>query len=121
MAARLANITFDCADPLKVSAFWSAVLDRPADPDGSEYFCSIGLSDPDSAPNVFFAAVEEAKTVKNRQHVDLETDDVPAEIARLVALGATHVVDRDEWGHAWSVLTDVEGNEFCISGTHVAS
>lgn len=50
MAARLANIAFDCADPLEVSAFWSAVLDRPVDAGGSEYFCSIGLSDPDSAP-----------------------------------------------------------------------
>jgi len=48
-------------------------------------------------------------------HLDLESDDRPAEIARLVALGATHVDDREEWGHQWSVLQDMEGNEFCVA------
>lgn len=43
--------------------------------------------------------------------------DVPRdrEVARLVDLGATHVADKDEWGHSWAVLTDPEGNEFCVA------
>ncbi len=36
-------------------------------------------------------------------------------MARLVELGATHVADKEEWGHSWAVLNDVEGNEFCVA------
>ena len=46
----------------------------------------------------------------------METADRPSEIERLVGLGATHVADKDEWGHQWSVMLDVEGNEFCVAG-----
>ena len=48
-------------------------------------------------------------------HVDLVADDRRAEVARLVALGATEVADKDEWGISWTVLTDPEGNELCIA------
>lgn len=114
MTLRLGNITFDCADPPAVAAFWSAALDRPVDDGASEYFASIGMNDP-SQPRWLFLKVPEAKTAKNRMHVDLVADDRTAEIERLVALGATHVGDKDEWGFSWSVLNDVEGNEFCVA------
>ena len=116
MAVRLANITFDCDDPQRVSAFWSAVLQKPVHPEASEFFCAIDAGA--ESPNYFFIRVPEAKKVKNRLHLDLETADAASEVARLVELGATHVEDRTEWGHSWSVLTDVEGNEFCVSGPH---
>ncbi len=121
MGVRLANITFDCDNPLRVSAFWSAVLDKPVDPEASEFFCAIGAGGPEAGPTYFFIKVPEAKSIKNRLHLDLETDDPEAEVARLEELGATHVVDREEWGHAWSVFHDVEGNEFCVSGPHASS
>ncbi|MGH3612008.1 MAG: VOC family protein [Pseudonocardia sp.] len=114
MTLRLANVTFDCTHPPALVAFWSGALDRKIDPDPSPYFASIGAGD-DGAPSWFFIKVPETKTVKNRVHVDLAAEDRPAEIARLVVLGATHVTDKDEWGHSWSVLHDPEGNEFCIS------
>jgi Glyoxalase-like domain len=38
-------------------------------------------------------------------------------VARLVALGATLVADKDEWGHAWTVLQDPGGNEFCVASS----
>src|SRR5918995_960896 len=114
MTLRLANVTFDCDDVLKVAEFWSAALGRSLDPDASEFFASIGLTDDDS-PNWFFAKVPEAKVAKNRVHVDLAADDREAEIARLVDLGATRGQDHDEWGHSWTVMADPEGNEFCVS------
>jgi len=40
------------------------------------------------------------------------------EVARLVELGATHVADKEEWGHSWAVLTDPEGNEFSVAARH---
>ena len=114
MTLRLGNITIDCDDVVRVAGFWSAALDRPIDEGASGFFASIGMNDP-NPPRWLFIKVPEEKTAKNRMHVDMITDDRPAEIARLVALGATHVDDREEWGHSWSVMTDVEGNEFCVA------
>jgi hypothetical protein len=61
-------------------------------------------------------AVEEAKTVKNRVHLDLTTEagDREAEIARLLALGARHVDIGQTGKESWTVLADPEGNEFCV-------
>ena len=50
--------------------------------------------------------------MKNRVHLDLRTDDVDAEVDRLLGLGADVLVDRlDE---DLIVLQDPEGNEFCL-------
>ncbi|MEM9563648.1 MAG: VOC family protein [Actinomycetota bacterium] len=115
MTLQIGNITFDCDDPQKVAAFWSAALERPVDEGGSPFFASIGVSDPATLPNWLFLAVPEHKTAKNRLHLDFGSEDRAADVARLVSLGATHVADKDEWGHSWAVLTDVEGNEFCVA------
>ena len=65
-------------------------------------------------PGWMFLRVPESKTVKNRVHPDLTTDDLPAEVERLIALGATRQADHDEDGTRWVTLTDPEGNEFDV-------
>jgi hypothetical protein len=120
MSLSLANVTFDCDDPIAVAEFWSKALDRAIDPGPSPYFVSIGGGgDPHAAaagpPNLFFIKVPEAKSVKNRVHLDLASDGRQAEVDRLVALGASHVADHDEHGLTWAVLHDPEGNEFCVA------
>lgn len=66
-------------------------------------------------PRFFFIKVPEGRTVKNRVHLDLSADgDREAEVERLLGLGATKVGDYDEWGHTWTTLQDVEGNELCV-------
>ncbi len=45
-----------------------------------------------------------------RVHLDFETDDVPAEVARLEALGATVATRHD----TWAVLNDPGGLVFCV-------
>jgi hypothetical protein len=115
MSLRLANVTFDCDDPRAVAEFWSAALDRPVDPDPSEYFASIGMTAEDR-PAWYFIRVPEPRTAKNRVHVDLVADDREKEIARLLEVGATRGADHDEFGHSWTVMADPEGNEFCIAG-----
>jgi len=114
MTLRLGNITLDCADPRSVAAFWSEVLGRPIDEGGSEFFTTIGHRD-ESQPAWFFIKVPEGKTVKNRMHVDLRSDDRSAEVSRLVGLGARKHAEYDEYGHQWTTLFDIEGNEFCVS------
>ena len=114
MAIELHNVTLDCEDPQEVAAFWSAALDRPIDPDPSEFFVSIGIDD-ESQTGWFFIKVPEHKQVKNRAHFDLHTDDREREVERLLGLGATKVGDYDEYGTQWTTLRDVEGNEFCVA------
>lgn len=70
-------------------------------------------------PGLVFVPVDEAKSVKNRLHIDLAPhvdDDRDAEIARLVGLGASAVeVGQSRTPDAtWSVLADPEDNEFCL-------
>jgi len=66
---------------------------------------------------ILFQAVPEAKSVKNRVHLDLlvgpEAHD--AEVQRLVGLGATVVSVHDGPDGRWTLLADPEGNEFDVS------
>jgi len=114
MSLSLAHVTFDCTHAAGLAAFWSKALDRPVDPDASEFFATIGRVGEQPGPAWMFIKVPEAKQVKNRVHVDLAADDWAGEVARVVELGATHVSDHDEYGARWATLTDPEGNEFDI-------
>ncbi|MFJ4711326.1 VOC family protein [Streptomyces sp. NPDC088785] len=66
---------------------------------------------------VLFQRVPEAKTVKNRLHIDVHAEPGrrDAEAERITGLGA-RVLDRvSSPGGEWIVLADPEGNEFCVS------
>ncbi len=119
MTLSIAAITLDCHDAAELASFWSAVFEQPldAEPEPNRFFASMGRSTPGAGTTMMFIAVPEGKTAKNRMHLDLQADDREAEVARLIALGATLVHDKDEWDTRWSTLTDPEGNEFCVA-TH---
>ena len=77
-------------------------------------------------PRLYFQRVPEAKTVKNRLHLDVRVGTglvgeprlavLEAECARLSALGATRfrLLEADGVNEACLVMRDVEGNEFCL-------
>jgi hypothetical protein len=76
---------------------------------------------PDTEPSpqrarILFQEVPEAKTVKNRVHIDLRVgdDDTEAVRARLVARGATVLHSGRQGPHTWVTMADPEGNEFCV-------
>ncbi|MFE6888701.1 VOC family protein [Streptomyces sp. NPDC057694] len=82
---------------------------HPDDPVDAETGSGLGR-------RVLFQRVPEAKTVKNRLHLDLHPDQGrrDAEAERIAGLGA-HVVKRvKEQGGEWIVMADPEGNEFCV-------
>jgi hypothetical protein len=116
----------DCTDAYTLSKWWEQVLDyreNPADPNlaGHEE-CAIFAHD--GGHSVLFIQVPEKKQVKNRIHFDLRPTEGTrdAELARLLALGATQVQDlRRPDGGGWVTLADPEGNEFCILSTDAAS
>jgi hypothetical protein len=64
----------------------------------------------DLSPGLAFVETDELKKTKNRLHIDLHSDDVDGDRARLEKLGAT--VQRWDTDH---VLLDPEGNEFCLN------
>jgi len=74
---------------------------------------------PDRLPGLLFVRVREAKSVKNRLHLDFRPDDRDAEVQRLLALGATRA-DVGQGEQSWVVLTDPEGNEFCVLSSRSA-
>jgi hypothetical protein len=110
MTCRMGNIAVDCGDAAAQATFWSAVLERPVADGASVWFAAIP-----GEPAWLFVKVPEPKVAKNRLHVDVVSDDRVVDVARFVALGATHVADHEGWGHRWSVLLDPEGNEFCVA------
>jgi hypothetical protein len=54
--------------------------------------------------------VQELDEGRPRVHVDIHTDDVQAEVARLAALGATEIDRHDHW----VVMRDPAGLPFCV-------
>lgn len=87
----------------------AAAIRDPADPVNAESGIGQGM-------RVLFQTVPEPKTVKNRLHLDLHygSDRYEAEADRLEGLGATRLGAHDEQGSQWIVMTDPEGNEFCV-------
>lgn len=62
-----------------------------------------------------FLAVPEHKNAKNLWHLDIQaTTTMEAEVARLASLGATVLRQVDQGEDVFTVMTDVEGNEFCV-------
>lgn len=124
--AWLRDVVVDCSRPSAVARFWAEALDgyRLAAYDRVELdrLASLGVYDVEDDPSVlvepvggdgprfFFQFVPEEKVGKNRVHLDLRTNDLAAETARLVALGARVVSDHGD--HV--VLTDIEDNELCL-------
>jgi hypothetical protein len=137
------QVTFDCADPARLAAFWAEALEYQLQPppDGfsswedwlrdqkipKELWNSMSaVIDPQGkGPRLLFQQVPEPKTVKNRVHLDVNVgvprDDPEASRARvktaserLVGLGATRLREAEERGEYWIVMQDPEGNEFCL-------
>ncbi len=115
MTARIGGYAVDCSDPSALAAFWTQALGLT---EVSRSDHGILAEDRDGSGRwMWFAQVPEAKSAKNRFHLDLETDELDAEIARLERLGATTVeVFRLQFWD-WNVMADPEGNEFCLGRT----
>lgn len=116
------EIVFDCEKAAPLARFWADLLDgyemRPYDREETERLAKLGLT-PETDPTVLvdgpgptlcFQQVPTRKYENNRIHLDIAVTDRPAEVRRLVALGAE--VAREEAGY--TVMRDLEGNQFCI-------
>ncbi|UUU26791.1 VOC family protein [Streptomyces sp. DSM 40750] len=114
MALEWEQVMVDSADPAALGRWWAEALGWVVVNDSPEEY-EIRPA-PDRLPGLLFAPVPEAKTVKNRLHLDFRPVDQEAEVTRLLALGARHADVGQSGDEPWVVLADPEGNEFCVLG-----
>ena len=107
--SKLAGLIIDCntADLGGAATFWSAALGMPkralSGPENANY---VGLDDPLGHLHVEVQQVDHP----SRVHLDIESDDIEAEVRRLEALGAK----RLRQVHTWWVLEAPTGQRFCV-------
>src|SRR5829696_8469081 len=118
MACRFSELVVNSRDPEALAAFWAAVLDYRVlgrEDDGAvEIGPEAGFGG--AAPTLVFAPVPDPTPGKVRLHIDLNpTDrDQDEELDRLIGLGATRADVGQTGDESWHVLTDPEGNQFCL-------
>jgi hypothetical protein len=103
------EVLIESTDPVPLVRFWSELLELPTVGDDA-----VRLYDDDMC--LRFAAVDEAKRVKNRLHLDLASTSAGHQadvVDRALALGAA-TVDIGQGDTPWVVLSDPGGNEFCV-------
>jgi predicted enzyme related to lactoylglutathione lyase len=116
--SRVCHLVIDVGDLDHGVAFWSGALGANEETvaEGSQHVYRR-LRLPHSEIRVLLQHTPDAKAGKERMHLDLETDDVQAEVRRLVTLGATRWNHQQERGYDFWVLRDPWGNEFCVLQT----
>ncbi|HZW59460.1 MAG TPA: VOC family protein [Woeseiaceae bacterium] len=107
--SRLGGFIIDCrTDDLDTAAaFWGAALGAPPRPrrgaDGELY---VELA---RGKDELYAEVQRVEH-DSRVHLDIETDDIVAEVARLEALGARRIANIEDW----CVMEAPTGQRFCV-------
>jgi hypothetical protein len=138
------QVAVDCADPHAQADWWAETLGWQVEPQDEAFIrrmISAGhaadsdtkrhngalvwkegaaIRHPDGiqrAPRMLFQLVPEAKTVKNRVHLDvgIGADDVERAVTELTARGAKFLHTGQQGPHTRVTLADPEGNEFCVS------
>jgi len=114
MAIRLGSTVINCADMELMTSFWSQALSlAPSSAAAGDGFRVLR----GERVNLSLQRAQTAVTTRDQMHLDLYTDDQAREVDRLKQLGAAvvrHIVDPED---DYVVMTDPEGNEFCVCVT----
>jgi predicted enzyme related to lactoylglutathione lyase len=116
--SRVVHFVIDVDDLERGVQFWSAALgatDEPLPEQSNQVYRHLRL--PDSDIRILLQLTKDEKISKERMHLDLESDDVEAEVRRLEALGAVRWDHQQERGFDFWVLHDPWSNEFCVVQT----
>ena len=121
------QIAVDAADPDLLAEFWAEALGYELHGGASATGIYRGISDPTGKrPPILFQRVPEAKAVKNRVHIDLphnvdkslsfdeRRQQLTPIVERLTKAGATRTGEGSGGHEFWIVMSDPEGNEFCV-------
>jgi Glyoxalase-like domain len=111
MSIRLGSTVINCADIELMTSFWSQALDLvPASQAQGDGFRLLRGEHGHLSLQLSRTPV----TARDQMHLDLYTDDQAAEVERLAGLGATFVRHNRDPEDDYVVMTDPEGNEFCV-------
>ncbi|MFA9431477.1 VOC family protein [Egicoccus sp. AB-alg2] len=122
MACRIGELVLACREPEVLARFWCEVLgfvelDREED-DGATVMVEIGPPEGwgGPQPTIILARRDAPETGRSRLHIDLNaTDrDQADELERLLELGARPADVGQTGDEGWHVLSDPEGNVFCL-------
>jgi catechol 2,3-dioxygenase-like lactoylglutathione lyase family enzyme len=123
MACRISELVIDARDPDRLSSFWCDVLGfvELARAGGSIEIGPPGPGFGGPQPTIVFVPSPEPKSAQLRLHIDVSpTDrDQDAELTRLQAAGARMADIGQRGDEGWHVLSDPEGNEFCLLRTRL--
>ncbi len=112
--SRLSTVLLDCAeeDFEQSIEFWSAALDKEAMRGSDERYVPLrGRVGGAGGPIVMLQRVAAAERAI---HLDIESDDIEAEVERLEKLGA-RVKRKFE---RWTVMEAPSGHTFCVVRLH---
>jgi predicted enzyme related to lactoylglutathione lyase len=114
MAIRLGSTVINCADMELMTSFWSQALHLvpSSAADGDDFRVLRG-----ERVNLSLQLARTAVSARDQMHLDLYTDDQAAEVRRLAGLGARVVRHNRDPEDDYVVMTDPEGNEFCVCAT----
>lgn len=110
--ARLHELVIDTVDASSAHAqaeWWAEVLGGTVGTDGAEGYSWVEGIPGAPVEGFAFVPVPEPKTVKNRIHWDITSDDIEG----LTTRGATVQAEPTDKTR-WHVMADREGNEFCV-------
>jgi hypothetical protein len=111
MALRLYSVVINCADIESMTQFWTSALDLkagPLSPEGDFRVLAGGVT------AISLQVAKTPVTARDQMHLDLFTREQPAEVHRLLGLGATFVRHNEDPDDDYVVLRDPEGNFFCV-------
>ena len=110
MSIRLGSTVINCADMELMTSFWSQALNlAPSSRSGDDFRVLRG-----EHARLSLQLSRTPVTARDQMHLDLYTDDQAAEVERLTGLGATFVRHNHDPEDDYVVMTDPEGNEFCV-------
>jgi len=107
-------VVIDVADLDRSVEFWTGLLGAGVT-FRDDHYARIGGSGQEIS--VLLQAAPETKSGKNRVHLDFHVADLEPAVQRARDLGATEVRHVAEYGLAWMVMADLDGNEFCLVQT----
>ena len=111
MAIRLGSTVINCADMELMTRFWSQALHlAPSSAaDGDDFRVLRG-----EHVNISLQLARTPVSARDQMHLDLYSDGQAAEVRRLTGLGARVVRHQHDPDDDFVVMTDPEGNEFCV-------
>ena len=111
MGIRLGSTVINCADIKLMTSFWGQALGLApsSSGDGDDFRVLRG-----EHGNLSLQLAQTPVTARDQMHLDLYTDDQAAEVERLTGLGATFVRRNRDPEDDYVVMTDPEGNAFCV-------